>query len=82
MSTSGTDKRPSPGEALDIAYEINKILDCGLDKNTLSICIALLEAGVHPEALAAVVKKLRRLEEGRSYRRESSQNERQKERNT
>jgi mitotic-spindle organizing protein 1 len=50
---------PTPEEALDIAYEINKILDCGLDKESLSVCIALLETGVTPEALAEVVKKLR-----------------------
>lgn len=47
-------------EALDIAHEINKILDCGLDKETLSICIALLETGVNPEALGEVIKKLRK----------------------
>ena len=45
---------------LDICYELNKILDCGLDKETLSICIALLETGVNPEALAEVIKKLRK----------------------
>lgn len=47
-------------EALDIAHEINKILDCGLDKDTLAICIALLETGVNPEALGEVIKKLRK----------------------
>ncbi len=39
----------SATEALNISYEINRILDCGLDKETLSICIALLENGVNPE---------------------------------
>jgi len=47
-------------ETLDIAYEISKILDTGLDRETLSILIGLLENGVNPEALAAVVKELRR----------------------
>lgn len=37
-------------EGLDCAHEISKILDCGLDKETLSICLALLENGVNPEA--------------------------------
>lgn len=46
--------------SLDVAFEINKILDCGLDKDTLSICIALLESGINPEALAVVIKKLRK----------------------
>ncbi len=47
-------------EALSIAHEISTILDTGLDKETLSILINLLEAGVNPEALAAVVRELRR----------------------
>jgi len=47
-------------ETLDIAYEISRILDTGLDRETLSILIGLLEQGVNPEALASVVKELRR----------------------
>lgn len=37
-------------EAVDVAFEIQKLLDCGLDKETTSICIALIENGVNPEA--------------------------------
>jgi mitotic-spindle organizing protein 1 len=36
--------------ALNNAHEISKLLDCGLDKEALSICVALIEAGVNPEA--------------------------------
>jgi mitotic-spindle organizing protein 1 len=36
------------------------LLGTGLDRQTLSILIALCEHGVNPEALAAVVKELRR----------------------
>jgi len=43
-----------------VAHEISKLLDTGLDKETLSILIALIETGVNPEALANVVKELRR----------------------
>lgn len=46
--------------ALSIVYELSKILNTGLDKETLSILIALCKAGVNPESLAAVVKELRR----------------------
>lgn len=45
--------------ALDCAFELSKLLDCGLDKEALSICVALIENGVNPEALAEVVKQLR-----------------------
>lgn len=47
-------------EALGIVCELSNILGTGLDRETLSILIALLETGVNPEALAAVVKELRR----------------------
>ncbi len=36
-------------EALDIIHQISQILDTGLDKETLSILIALCESGVNPE---------------------------------
>jgi mitotic-spindle organizing protein 1 len=41
-------------------YQISCILNTGLDKKTLAILISLTERGVNPEALAAVVKELRR----------------------
>eukprot|EP00241_Pyramimonas_parkeae_P013995 CAMPEP_0114251064 /NCGR_PEP_ID=MMETSP0058-20121206/15060_1 /TAXON_ID=36894 /ORGANISM="Pyramimonas parkeae, CCMP726" /LENGTH=73 /DNA_ID=CAMNT_0001364819 /DNA_START=115 /DNA_END=336 /DNA_ORIENTATION=+ len=47
-------------ETLEIVHELSRLLDCGLDRETLSILIALVENGVNPEALAAVVKELRR----------------------
>lgn len=40
--------------------EISDLLNTGLDEETLQICVQLLEAGVNPEALAAVVTELRR----------------------
>jgi mitotic-spindle organizing protein 1 len=52
---------PSPAFRLaTVAHEISRLLDTGLDKETLSILIALVETGVNPEALAHVVKELRR----------------------
>lgn len=33
-------------------FQINKILDAGLDKQTIQVLLELLECGVHPEALA------------------------------
>lgn len=48
-----------PAAALECAHELSKLLDCGLDKETLSVCLALLENGVNPEALAEAIKRLR-----------------------
>ncbi|XP_078669674.1 mitotic-spindle organizing protein 1-like isoform X1 [Branchiostoma floridae x Branchiostoma belcheri] len=40
--------------------EISRLLNTGLDSETLSICVRLIEQGVNPEALASVIKELRR----------------------
>jgi mitotic-spindle organizing protein 1 len=47
-------------EAFNIVFQISEILDTGLDQETLAILIALCESGVNPEALATLVKELRR----------------------
>ncbi|GMH41204.1 hypothetical protein BSKO_09114 [Bryopsis sp. KO-2023] len=46
-------------EAMEIIYDISQLLDTGLDKDTLSILVALVENGVNPEALATIVKEFR-----------------------
>ena len=45
---------------IPVAHRISTLLHTGLSKDTLGVLIALLEAGVSPEALASVVKELRR----------------------
>ncbi|KAJ3102178.1 hypothetical protein HDU97_000739 [Phlyctochytrium planicorne] len=47
-------------ETLDVLFEISLLLNTGLDKDTLATCLSLCEQGVNPEALAAVVKELKR----------------------
>ncbi|CAK7340283.1 unnamed protein product [Dovyalis caffra] len=47
-------------ESLDLAFHMSNLLDTGLDRHTLSVLIALCDMGLNPEALAAVVKELRR----------------------
>lgn len=47
-------------EAFQCVAEISKLLNTGLDEKTLAACVRLCEAGVSPEALALVVKELRR----------------------
>lgn len=40
--------------------EVSKLLNTGLDVETLAVCVRLCESGVNPEALALVVQELRR----------------------
>ena len=45
---------------LDSLQELSNILEKGLDRESLSILLELTESGVNPEALAALVKELRK----------------------
>ncbi|KAF9994341.1 Mitotic-spindle organizing protein 1 [Modicella reniformis] len=41
-------------QAMDILTEMSNLLNTGLDRETLSICVSLCESGVNPEALAVI----------------------------
>uniref|UniRef100_A0A670IKY5 Mitotic spindle organizing protein 1 n=1 Tax=Podarcis muralis TaxID=64176 RepID=A0A670IKY5_PODMU len=50
-------------ETMEVLLEISRILNTGLDMETLSICVRLCEQGINPEALSAVIKELRKATE-------------------
>ncbi|KAK3314954.1 mitotic-spindle organizing gamma-tubulin ring associated-domain-containing protein [Apodospora peruviana] len=58
-SNDRSEKQAAAQLAVDILHEISTILNCHLDRRTLSICISMIENGVNPEALATAVKELR-----------------------
>ncbi|KAG0468621.1 hypothetical protein HPP92_017949 [Vanilla planifolia] len=43
-------------ETLELAYQISNVLETGLDRHTLSLIISLLDRGVNPEPLSALVQ--------------------------
>lgn len=43
-----------------VLFDISQLLQTGLDRETLAVLVGLTESGVNPEALAAVVRELRR----------------------
>ncbi|EQC41192.1 hypothetical protein SDRG_01168 [Saprolegnia diclina VS20] len=47
-------------EAFETVYELSRLLNTGLDRESLGIIVSLIEKGVNPEALAAAVKEMRR----------------------
>ncbi|CAG8542872.1 2480_t:CDS:2 [Paraglomus brasilianum] len=47
-------------EVMNILQEIATMLNTNLDRETLSLCVSLCENGVNPEALAAMIKELKR----------------------
>ncbi|XP_063160604.1 mitotic-spindle organizing protein 1 [Candoia aspera] len=50
-------------ETMDALLEISRLLNTGLDAETLSICVRLCEQGINPEALALVIRELRKAAE-------------------
>ncbi|KAI8987799.1 mitotic-spindle organizing gamma-tubulin ring associated-domain-containing protein [Mycotypha africana] len=45
-------------ETIDILLDMATMLNTGLDRDTLSLCISLCEKGVNPEALAVSMIRL------------------------
>lgn len=71
MSDSGAGSARGPGsignsaiaEARDTfstLEELSRLLNTGLDKESLALCVRLCEQGAHPEALATIIRELRR----------------------
>ncbi|ORX36607.1 mitotic-spindle organizing gamma-tubulin ring associated-domain-containing protein [Kockovaella imperatae] len=60
MAPTGDEARlQSARETIDALYDLSQLLQTGLDKQTLSICTGMIEAGTNPETLAEVIKELR-----------------------
>ena len=47
-------------EQIDNLYQLSALLGAGLDKQTIGICVSLLESGVNPEALACIMKEIKK----------------------
>lgn len=47
-------------ETFRLLQEMSRLLNTGLDDETLAICVRLCENGANPEALASVIRDLRR----------------------
>ncbi|KZV93133.1 hypothetical protein EXIGLDRAFT_646482 [Exidia glandulosa HHB12029] len=61
MSTARDSERLSSAQqTIDILHEMSQLLNTKLDKETLVTCVQMIESGANPEALAEVVKELRR----------------------
>uniref|UniRef100_A0A3B4BL02 Uncharacterized protein n=1 Tax=Periophthalmus magnuspinnatus TaxID=409849 RepID=A0A3B4BL02_9GOBI len=54
-------------ETMDVLLEISRLLNTGLDMESLSICVRLCEQGINPEALSSVIKELRKASDTSSH---------------
>ncbi|ORZ01677.1 mitotic-spindle organizing protein 1 [Syncephalastrum racemosum] len=57
---SASAKSAQVKETLDILQEMATMLNTNLDRDTIALCVSLCERGVNPEALAEVIKELRK----------------------
>ncbi|RXK35015.1 mitotic-spindle organizing protein 1 [Tremella mesenterica] len=64
-SSSAEMRLKNARETIDALYDLSQLLQTGLDKQTLSICVGMIENGAHPDGLAAVVTELRKEVEGK-----------------
>jgi mitotic-spindle organizing protein 1 len=71
-STALSSSLESASGTVDVVYELSSLLNTGLERSTVSILIGLCECGVNPEALAMVVKELRREAEAMDVNNSSS----------
>ncbi|CAG5115441.1 unnamed protein product, partial [Candidula unifasciata] len=60
MAANPNQKSAAASQTIDILMEISRLLNTGLDEETMAICLRLCESGVNPEALAEVIRELRR----------------------
>ncbi|MCJ1296711.1 hypothetical protein MMC34_008278 [Xylographa carneopallida] len=63
-------KREAAKEIIDVLQEISLLLNTKLNRTQLSLSVSLIENGVNPEALAVVIKELRKA--GEKARNESA----------
>lgn len=49
----------SRGQEVEALFQLSQVLDTGLDRRALALLLDLIETGVHPEALAEVLKEIR-----------------------
>lgn len=59
-TTSSTNPVKNARDQIDNLYQLSVLLGAGLDKQSLGICVSLLESGVNPEALACIMKELKK----------------------
>ena len=49
----------SAKETFSILQELSRLLNTGLDRESLSLCVRLCENGANPEALATVIREIK-----------------------
>eukprot|EP00127_Corallochytrium_limacisporum_P000341 Clim_evm36s11 gene=Clim_evmTU36s11 len=58
--STGTAVTGEEQQMFETLFEISQLLNTGMDRELLSTCTQLIDTGVNPEALAAVIKEIRR----------------------
>lgn len=59
MQNSTTQEINDAKETLEIFYEIGNILNCNLDRQTISIIVTMIENGCDHIALSSIIKEIK-----------------------
>ncbi|KAL7412512.1 mitotic-spindle organizing gamma-tubulin ring associated-domain-containing protein, partial [Mrakia frigida] len=57
-STTQEARNKATAETIDSLYAISQLLNTGLDRTALMSCVAMIEGGANPEALAVSLSPL------------------------
>ena len=60
-------------ETFATLQDLSKLLNTGLDAETLALCVRLCEQGAHPESLATIIRELRRESQALQVQEEENQ---------
>ena len=58
--SSSSQSIEAAGQVFAALFDLSELLNTGLDKESLSLCVRLCEAGANPEALATVIRELKK----------------------
>ena len=59
-SASHASRISAAKETFSVLQELSRLLNTGLDAESLSLCVSLCENGANPEALATVIREIRK----------------------
>ncbi len=72
-SGSGSSQILAAKETFSVLQDLSRLLNTGLDADSLALCVRLCENGANPEALATVIREIRRQSDALKRQEEESE---------
>lgn len=71
--SSGSSQILAAKETFSVLQDLSRLLNTGLDADSLALCVRLCENGANPEALATVIREIRRQSDALKRQEEESE---------